>query len=123
IGPEPVVSFLPMIDDPLCFGDLTPVTVDSATGGNGGYLWNVNGGAPNPLDSVVWLPAGIYNIITLDSTGCRDTVQIILNNPPPIEIQVLPEEPTLDLGDSILLQVFIDGSQLGIDSVVWSPDD
>ncbi|HLF62849.1 MAG TPA: gliding motility-associated C-terminal domain-containing protein [Saprospiraceae bacterium] len=118
-GPSPVMSFLPMIDDPACFGGLTPVTVESATGGNGGYTWNINGGQVHELDSIVELPAGIYNIITQDSTGCRDTVQIFIDNPPPLEIIILPEEPIIELGDSIMLQVLIQGMQVQIDSVSW----
>ncbi len=118
-GPSPVIGFLPMIDDPLCFGDLTPVTVDSAVGGAGGYTWSVNGGQPHALDSLAYLPAGIYNIITQDSSGCRDTVQIFLNNPPPLEIVVTPSNPIVGLGDSIQLQVFVQGMQVPVDSVSW----
>jgi len=119
-GPAPVAGFLPMIEDPICFGSLSAVTVDSASGGNGGYTWSINGGEPHELDSIVMLPGGIYNIITQDSTGCRDTIQIILNNPPPIEIVVLPEDPILDLGDSVLLQVLVQGNLSPVDSVLWT---
>jgi gliding motility-associated-like protein len=119
MGPSPVVSFLSMIEDPACFGGLTPVTVESAMGGNGGFTWNVNGGQPHELDSIVGLPAGIYNIITQDTTGCRDTVQILIDSPPPLEIVILPEDPVIELGDSIMLQVLIQGIPVQIDSVVW----
>jgi gliding motility-associated-like protein len=119
-GPQPVVSFLPMIDGAVCFGGLAEVTVDSAVGGNGGYTWSVNGGQPHELDSIVLLPAGIYNIITQDSTGCRDTIQIILDNPPPLEITIVPANPVIDLGDSVRLEVAIVGNLTSIDSVSWN---
>jgi gliding motility-associated-like protein len=119
-GPAPVIGFLPMIDDPLCFGGMTAVTVDSASGGNGGYTWNINGGQAHELDSVVMLPPGIYSIITQDTTGCRDTMQILINNPDPLDIIVFPEDPVIDLGDSVALQVLVQGMQWQIDSVVWT---
>ena len=61
----------------------------------------------------------IYNIITQDSSGCKDTVQVLLNNPPPLELTVLPDNPIVSLGDSIMLQVFLQGSQVQIDSISW----
>lgn len=119
-GPSPVIAFLPAIDDPACFGGLTQITVDSAIGGNGGYTWNINGGQQNPIGTIIDVPAGIYTIITQDTTGCRDTVQVFIDNPAPIEIIVLPEHPVIPLGDSIMLIVQVQGMQVPIDSVVWT---
>ncbi len=118
-GPSPVIGYVPIIDDPLCFGSLAFVTVDSASGGNGAYTWNINGGQAHPLGTLVEVPAGVYNVITQDTSGCRDTVQIFVNNPPPLGISILPNDPVINLGDSIMLQVFIQGMQVPIDSVTW----
>ena len=121
-GTDAVVASDPTVIPPPCFGDLGQITVESATGGVGGYTFSINGGATYPLDSLVSVPVGFYFLVVSDSANCSDTVTAIVEGPPPIDIIVLPEDPVVDLGDSIQLTVVVSNTQGPVDSIRWNPD-
>ncbi|MDX1407971.1 MAG: gliding motility-associated C-terminal domain-containing protein, partial [Saprospiraceae bacterium] len=119
-GSPPVIGYVPPVPAPACFGEQSLITVDSATGGVGGFTFSINGGQQYPLDTAIAVSPGAYFVIVQDSLGCNDTTSIIIDNPEPLNLEVIPEDPVVDLGDSLLLQILANGSQGSIDSVSWS---
>ena len=119
-GSPPVVGYVPNVPAPECFGQTSLITVDSASGGVGGFTFAINGGQRYPLDTAIAVSPGAYFVIVYDSLGCSDTTSLIIDNPDPLIAEVIPEDPVVDLGDSLLLELLLNGSQGGIDSVSWS---
>jgi len=109
------------ISQPLCFGDLGTIRVDSAFGGAGGFRYQVNTSPAQDLNQPFDAPSGEYTIRVFDSNGCSaDTVITIMT----------PEELIVSLGEDIEVQLGETGtltatitSSTAIDVVNWDPAD
>jgi len=121
--PQPIQSTIAPVLQPQCVGETTEVFVESVTGGNEPYLFSINGGEQYPIDSVINLPIGFYNVIVFDQGGCADTTQISVTAPPAIILELFPESPVVDLGDSVLLELSISNTQGPVDSIIWAHDE
>ena len=120
-GTDPVMAADPVIIQPQCFGDDGMLTIPAATGGVGGYTFTVSNNGPYPLDSLITVPIGFYVLTVSDTANCTDSIHVTVQSPPPISISVLPENPIVDLGDSLQLQLIIEDTQGGVDSILWIP--
>ncbi len=120
--PTPIVPFIPVPEEPTCFGDRTVITVDSAVGGGIGiYSFSVNGGPPQSLGNLVRVNGGReHTIKVLISPGnCFVEETIFINQPAEVVVDLGPDLE-IQLGDSIQLQpsLFV---PLSIDTIAWSP--
>lgn len=82
------------VTDPLCHGDLTGIIeVDTVINNTGDYdqlsfFWtplpdgNLNGLGQNSIENA---GAGTYNLLINDENGCTQSVDIVINQPPPLE--------------------------------------
>lgn len=82
LEPTPV-DFNFLVNDLTCFNNNTGVIQLAASGGNGGYTYsNDNGGAFQPGSTFFGLPAGNYDIVVQDITGCTASGVVTLSEPP-----------------------------------------
>ncbi len=97
-------SVLP-IGEPACFGETTPVVIDTAFGGTAAgfqdFTFTVNGdGFPIRADTPGETFAGDVTVTVFDAEGCSSEQQFTVGQPPEILID-LPEELVIELGDSL----------------------
>ena len=84
------VKIIDSISVPIsCYGESDGELTVSAEGGTPGYtfLWS-NGQTTQDISG---LSTGIYKATVEDSNGCRDTVEVYLNDPTPLEIDTIFE--------------------------------
>lgn len=129
-SPDPITFNIPAIDDILCPGGTTTVTVDNATGGNGAsnlfYTFSIDGGAPQTLGTSIEVFPGqhIITVTDISDAGCSsDTTFVIegltesvLTYPNPVEIEL---GGSLTVGPSIAAF----NNPLNPDSIFWSPSE
>ncbi len=117
--PVPIIATIPVPIEPICFGQTTSITVTTASGGSGPpYSFNVDNGPLSPLGINTPILAGEHLIRVFDSKGCTYDETIIVNQPPPVIVD-LEDEITIDLGDSITLVPIIQ-SIVGVDEYMWN---
>lgn len=103
--PEAITFSVLPIEEPLCFGELTPVLIDTAFGGTSNsindFTFSVNNdGFRIPVGQVGSAFAGDVVVTVFDSVGCPASQTFNVNQPPPILVD-LPEEIIIELGDSL----------------------
>ena len=120
-GPTPIEFFVPTPDEPMCNGELTLVTVQSASGGVGpNYTFSINGSPPQPVGAFIPVFGGTsHNIVIFDSAGCSVDTTFTINQPPGIVIS-LPEVIVINLGEDTELRPIV-SSLLPIDNYQWTP--
>ncbi len=74
-------------------GSDAEITV-TASGGNGGFTYSLDGGAPQASNVFAGLTAGTYDITVFDSFGCSVTTQITVNNA--LEIIAVDDSGTIN---------------------------
>jgi gliding motility-associated-like protein len=117
--PVPISAIIPVPAQPACFGQLTFITVSSASGGSGsGFVFNVDNGPLTPLGATVPVLAGSRLVRVFDDKGCTLDSVVVIDQPDEIVID-LPNELEIDLGDTIALEPFI-SSDLAINMYNWS---
>jgi gliding motility-associated-like protein len=124
--PTEIMFELGEIEEILCAGQQTSLTVDTAFGGTGfsniWYTFSVDNAVNQSLGTSVPVFAGPHLITVEDDNGCTSDTLINLLEPAPILLEY-PEVVTVELGDSVQLQPSI--LQLVIpldqDSVFWTP--
>lgn len=103
--PEAIIFNVLPIEEPLCFGETTPVLIDTAFGGTSSgiedFTFSVNNdGFLIPVDREGNAFAGDVVVTVFDSVGCSASQTFSVNQPPQIIID-LPEEIIIELGDSL----------------------
>lgn len=119
-GPMPIEVTWPAIAEPECFGDETIIQISTATGGNGNFTYNINGGELFDLGESVAVPSGIYIVTVFDDRGCSTDTTYTVIEPNPILVSIGPEEPVIDLGDSLYIVGSVDQSDNPIIMTMWS---
>lgn len=120
--PLPIFAIIPEPELPLCFGEQTLVTVDTAFGGNGGpFYFTIDNGVETPLGGSVLVYAGEH-LITVIEDGSECTLDSIITvvEPPQIVVDLGPDI-VIELGDSSRLEPVDIISALPLDSVAWDP--
>lgn len=101
-----------------CYGDSDgAILMDTVYGGNPPYLFALDDSVYSPQNTFGNLPAGTYTIYIEDSEGCLLDIPIVIPEPPSFTI-ALPEDITLDLGDSLSLEAL--GNQ-SVSGITWMP--
>ncbi|OAV43521.1 hypothetical protein A3850_002985 [Lewinella sp. 4G2] len=113
------------IEEPLCFGQPTSVFVDNVAGGTAtgpeDYTFSVNNngfrvGIDQPADAF----AGEVIVTVFDAAGCSAQQILTVNQPPEIVIS-LPEEITIELGDTLTRFNPIVSPVGDVYSYLWTP--
>jgi len=83
-------------------------------------LYSINGGQSFSPDSIFFqLQSGAYDVVVESMEGCRFQENIIIEPPKPLVVE-LPENSTIALGDSILLQTITNRPP---STIKWTPAD
>ena len=103
--PEAITFNVLPIEEPLCFGETTPVLIDTAFGGTSDgiedFTFSVNNdGFRIPVGQTGSAFAGDIVVTVFDSVGCSADQTFSINQPPQIIVD-LPEEIVVELGDSL----------------------
>lgn len=119
--PIPVFGFIPTPDEPICNGDQTLLTVETAGGGTGApYTFSIDGGPAQNIGTAINVFAGNHVVEISDGNGCTYTEDIFINEPPAVMVNLGPDVE-IQLGESIQLNAILSGSNVPIDSIVWTP--
>lgn len=121
-SPPPIVVEWPIVTDPECFGDETVLLIENVTGGNGNYTFNINGSGLLEIGEPVMLPSGIYIISVFDDRGCAADTTYTIIEPNPILVSISPDNPIIDLGDSLFIMGQVDQSDLDITMMSWTSE-
>lgn len=120
-SPPPVTGRVADSESPPCFGEKTKLCIDFITGGTGNkYTFQINQGQRFPSDSCVDVFAGTYTINLIDSAGCFIDTVITIDQPDPIEIELVDFiEVILGEKSEIIIPKITSG--IGVSSIQWSP--
>jgi gliding motility-associated-like protein len=90
--------------------------------GNEPYRYSLNNVNYQTSGIFTGLVAGDYRIYVKDSNNCMYDTLVHVPQPHPLLLQILPQDSTIDLGSSVVLQSFAQGySGSNIQSYRWSP--
>ncbi|MEO1714139.1 MAG: T9SS type B sorting domain-containing protein, partial [Bacteroidota bacterium] len=126
--PPPLEFVLADIEEILCPGGQTSITVDTAFGGNGfsgiWYSFSVDNATSQVLGTPINVFAGehIITVFDLSDAACSADTTVFVPGPPPIILEY-PETIVVELGDSVTIQPDIVQlpTPLNEDSVFWFP--
>jgi gliding motility-associated-like protein len=119
--PAQLFATVPVPDNPVCNGFQTTLTVTGASGGTGNnYLFSVDNGPAQMINSLIPVFAGDHLITVFDERGCQYDTLLSIIDPEPVIVDLGPDL-TVALGDSIRLNALVDGPST-IDSYIWTPD-
>lgn len=98
VDPLPIV-FASAAQDPPCPGGSGEVSL-TASGGNGDFLYSINGIDFVDADTFTDLSAGIYTAYAMDIGGCVDSMLFLLEEPegPSVEFVITPSCPYGETG-------------------------
>lgn len=103
-----------------CFGDTDGVlTVLGVEGGEGPYLYAINGGGLMSEPRFANLDAGAYDLTIQDLNGCELTVPVIVGEGNDLSLDV-GEDRTIALGDSTTLEAVISVPDDAVASFIWT---
>ena len=120
LAPTPISVTWPIVEMPACFGDETLLLIEDVTGGNGNYSFTINSGELMEIGEPVLLPSGIYIVDVFDDKGCSTDTTYIIMEPDPILVSIGPDDPVINLGDSLFITGSVDQSGNPIVSTLWT---
>lgn len=126
--PPPLEFVLGDIEEILCPGGQTSITVDTAFGGNGfsgiWYSFSVDNATSQVLGTPINVFSGehIITVFDLSDAACSADTTVFIPGPPPIILEY-PEVIVVELGDSTVIQPDIVQlpTPLNEDSILWFP--
>jgi gliding motility-associated-like protein len=125
--PGPVVdSFIVTTDSTSCYGSQWKdgaVIVTPQVFQNAPFSYSLNGGTSQSSDTFSNVGAGIYTVTAVNANGCTTTLApVTVGQPGQRWAMALPQDTTLQLGQSIQLQSYLYGGDVDpIISYSWSP--
>ncbi len=120
VAPTPVSVVWPVLGTPACFGDEVVLLIEDVTGGNGNYTYTINSGELIDINEPTLLPSGIYIVSVFDDRGCSADTNYVIMEPDPILLSIGPDDPVIDLGDSIFIVGSIDQSDNPVAMTLWT---
>ena len=89
---EPLEAGTPLTTDPTCPGTATGAFRIPIRSGAPDYFFSVDGGPFRPDPELTGIPAGEYQVFIENSKGCTDTVAVALADPPPVAVEIGPNQ-------------------------------
>lgn len=125
--PEAIIFSVLPIEEPLCFGETTPVLIDTAFGGTSNgiedFTFSVNNdGFRVPVGQTGTAFAGEVVVTVFDSVGCSAEQTFSVNQPPEILID-LQDEIVIELGDSLTRLNPLVSPAGDVYEYLWTPAD
>ncbi len=109
------------VDEPRCFGDPASIAIISVTGGDGPYLYSIDGGSTFSSSNIFSdLTAGTYDILIQDAKGCEYEDVVVIEAAIELVLNV-EREVILGLGDDYQIDAYTNIPPSEIDTIIWSP--
>ncbi|HMQ83113.1 MAG TPA: gliding motility-associated C-terminal domain-containing protein [Saprospiraceae bacterium] len=106
--------------DPLCFEDENgAIRVNGIGGGSPPYLFSLNGAAFAEQQFFTGLGAGQYTLIVQDAVGCEYELEITLEEPEEVLLE-LGDDQTIDIGGSVQLVALTTILEGELEKIVWN---
>jgi gliding motility-associated-like protein len=114
--------------DVSCFGNNDGfITINSISGGTEPYLVSFNGSPFSDQKSFSNLGPGEHTIVIVDAVGCQTTLTFMVKEPVKVTVEIQGQfegnDPVVELGDPITLQIVTTPPFNELDSVIWLPAD
>ena len=91
---------------------------------NGPFRYSIDGGTPQFTPDFYHLSAGPHTVLVQDNYGCDTSFSVVVPEPLPANLQILPGDSTIIPGSSIQLSIiFGPYSSDSIKTYLWSPSD
>ncbi|MFQ5447301.1 MAG: gliding motility-associated C-terminal domain-containing protein, partial [Saprospiraceae bacterium] len=121
--PEPHIT----ISDVSCFGRTDGyILIDSITNGEPPYLCSFNGSAFSAVKQFTNLLPGEHSLVIQDAAGCQTTVNFQIGEPEEVSVNIEGSfegnDPIVNLGGSVTLEIITNPPFGLLDTVVWMPD-
>jgi gliding motility-associated-like protein len=123
----PLITFsLAQGDSVSCPGYTDGMVEVLGSGGTPGslvqYSYAIDNGAFQNIGTFNDLAAGSYIVKIRDSNNCEADTVVVVGQPVPLVLSVLPNDTTLELGEQIKLYSFIQGYQPDqVQAYIWQP--
>ena len=101
-------GFTTATDSTLCYGPAYndgAAYISTTTPANGPYQYGIDGGALQDTGYFAGLSARPHMIVTVNVNGCIDSVPVLVSEPLPVIVEVVPDTVILPLGQSQSVQV------------------
>ena len=86
-----VQLFLTSAQDVTCNGNSNGSIEVNVAGGNGGYIYSINGTPNGSNNTFTNLSAGQYSISTIDDLGCEDMITVDILEPSAIQVSLVSQ--------------------------------
>ncbi|MEM6722396.1 MAG: T9SS type B sorting domain-containing protein, partial [Bacteroidota bacterium] len=104
VQPDPIMGEV-IIEEPTCFGEFSgTITVDTSSmiGGTPPYIYSLDGFNYQANERFVGVGAGVYTLQIEDSEGCMGEIQVIVDQPDEIIVN-LEDDLSISLGEEATL--------------------
>ena len=109
------------VTGPTCFDDKDArIVIDSVIGGEGPYVFSLNGGAFAPWTQYNYLPPGVYTLTAQDSNGCEWETSFTIEAPMEVLVDLGPDT-TIQLGQTVTLEAQLSIPPAELDTIIWTP--
>ncbi len=121
--PEPHIT----ISDVSCFGRTDGyILIDSITNGEPPYLCSFDGSAFSAVKQFTNLLPGDHSLTIQDAAGCQTIVNFQIGEPDVVSVEIQGSfegnDPIVDLGGSVTLEIITNPPFGFLDTVIWMPD-
>jgi gliding motility-associated-like protein len=104
-----------------CFGDSTAELVVLGSGGTPPFRYSIDGVRFQKESAFLKIPAKAYTVVVRDSTGCRQTLEVQVPQPPQLQVSAGPDIE-VQLGFSTDIRAIVVPSSKLV-SYIWTPKD
>lgn len=107
---------------PPCPGDNASIEVIEVVGGEGPYLYSIDGG-DNFYDITYFfgLDPGAYDVVVQDVIGCEYEESVDIPEATNVFTQILLGLEEIELGDTVQLAAIVNVPEASLSSIVWNP--
>lgn len=120
-GTPPPTDLIYHAISPTCFGDSDgSLVIEEIVGGQGPYLYNLNGQEFQENTTYTGLSAGYYEVVIQDANNCEYTTDLLLENGNDLFLD-LGEDQIIQLGDEANLEALHNLEEDEILQFVWTP--
>ncbi len=102
-----------------CYGLGNGQVVVNTTGGTVPYTYSLTGQPDNATGVFAGLQAGSYTYVVTDDNGCTQTAAVVITEPQQVQLNVVPLDATINLGDTLQLAATSNYDPATI--YLWSP--
>ena len=111
------------VNPPLCFGDNGGLQILDVNGGEGPYVFAINGGEFSTEPAFEDLTPGESYVLSIqDLNGCNLDTILLLPNVEPVQVNLIPEVE-LNIGQDHQMNVNVNIPESEISQIIWTPEE